>query len=35
MEELALPTHVIQLLDELLSTDEATSVELRKAEAVH
>ncbi len=35
MEELALPTHAIQLSGEVLSTDEAASVELRKAEAAH
>ena len=35
VEELALPTHTIQLLGEGLSTDEAASVELREAEAVH
>ena len=35
VEELALPTHAIQLLDEVLSTDEAASVELREAEAAH
>ncbi len=35
VEELALPTHVIQLSDEVLSTDEATSAELHKAEAAH
>ena len=35
MEELALPTHAIQLLGEVLSTDEAASAELREAEAVH
>ena len=35
VEELALPTHVIQLLGEVLSTDEAASAELREAEAVH
>ncbi len=35
MEELALPTHAIQLLGEVLSTGEAASVELHEAEAVH
>ncbi len=35
MEELALPTRRIQLSGEVLSTDEAASVELREAEAVH
>ena len=35
MEELALPTHAIQLSGEVLSTDEATSAELCKAEAAH
>ena len=35
MEELALPTRAIQLSGEVLSTDEATSAELREAEAVH
>ncbi len=35
VEELALPTRANQLSDEVLSTDEATSVELRKAEAAH
>ncbi len=35
VEELALPTHAIQLSDDVLSTDEATSAELRKAEAAH
>ncbi len=35
MEELALPTCAIQLSDEVLSTDEAASAELREAEAVH
>ncbi len=35
MEELALPTHAIQLSDEVLSTDEAVSAELREAEAAH
>ncbi len=35
VEELALPTRAIQLSGEELSTDEAASVELRKAEAVH
>ncbi len=35
MEELALPMRGIQLLGEELSTDEAASAELRKAEAVH
>ncbi len=35
MEELALPTHAIQLLGKELSTDEVASAELREAEAVH
>ncbi len=35
MEELALPTHAIQLSDEVLSTNEATSAELHEAEAAH
>ncbi len=35
VEELPLPTHVIQLSDEVLSTDEAASAELREAEAAH
>ncbi len=35
VEELALPTRAIQLSGEVLSTDEATSAELREAEAVH
>ncbi len=35
MEELALPTHAIQLSDEMLSTDEAASAELCEAEAAH
>ncbi len=35
MEELALPTRAIQLSGEVLSTDEAASAELRKAEAAH
>ncbi len=35
MEELALPTRAIQLSGEVLSTDEAASAELCKAEAVH
>ncbi len=35
VEELPLPTRAIQLSDEVLSTDEAASVELRKAEAAH
>ncbi len=35
VEELALPTRAIQLSGEVLSTDEAASAELRKAEAVH
>ncbi len=35
MEELALPTRAIQLSGEELSTNEAASVELREAEAVH
>ncbi len=35
MEELALPMRAIQLLDKVLSTDEAASAELRKAEATH
>ncbi len=35
VEELALPTRAIQLLDKVLSTDEAASAELRKAEAAH
>ncbi len=35
MEELALPTCAIQLSDEVLSTDEAASAELREAEAAH
>ncbi len=35
MEELALPTHAIQLSGEVLSTDEAASAELREAEAAH
>ncbi len=35
MEELALRMHAIQLLGEVLSTDEAASVELCEAEAVH
>ncbi len=35
VEELALPMRAIQLLGEVLSTDEATSAELRKAEAAH
>ncbi len=33
VEELALPRRAIQLLGELLSTDEAASVELHEAEA--
>ncbi len=35
MEELPLPTRIIQLLGEVLSTDEAASAELREAEAAH
>ena len=35
VEELALPTCAIQLSDEVLSTDEAASAELHKAEAAH
>ncbi len=35
VEELALPTRAIQLSSKMLSTDEATSAELRKAEAAH
>ncbi len=35
MEELPLPMHAIQLSGEVLSTDEAASAELRKAEAAH
>ncbi len=35
VEELALPMHAIQLSGEVLSSDEAASVELREAEAVH
>ncbi len=35
VEELALPTRVIQLLGEVLSTDKAASAELCEAEAVH
>ncbi len=35
VEELALPTHAIQLSGEVLSTDEAASAELCKAEAAH
>ncbi len=35
VEELALPTRSIQLLDKVLSTDEAISAELREAEAAH
>ncbi len=35
MEELALPTHAIQLSGKVLSTDEAASAELHEAEAVH
>ncbi len=35
MEELALPTHAIQLSDEVLRTNEAASVELHEAKAAH
>ena len=35
VEELALPTRAIQLSGEVLSTDEATTAELREAEAAH
>ncbi len=35
VEELPLPTHAIQLSGEVLSTDEAASAELCKAEAAH
>ncbi len=35
VEELALPTRAIQLSGEVLSTHEAASAELRKAEAAH
>ncbi len=35
VEELPLPMRAIQLSGEVLSTDEAASVELREAEAVH
>ncbi len=35
VEELALPTRAIQLSGEVLSTDEAASAELCKAEAAH
>ncbi len=35
VEELALPTRAIQLSGEVLSTDEAASVELCEAEAAH
>ena len=35
MEELALPKRAIQLSGEVLSTNEAASVELREAEAAH
>ncbi len=35
VEELPLPTRVIQLSGEVLSTDEAASAELHEAEAAH
>ena len=35
VEELALPMHVIQLSDEVLSTNELASAELCEAEAAH
>ena len=35
VEELALPMHAIQLLDKVLSPNEAASAELHEAEAAH